>query len=456
VPESRGAVETLQWCAGFLSRRTELLVPVLVLGVLEVVLSAGLVYGIASEPLLMIRLLIYLPATVLVAGMITLAVADDIQGRWQSNEAYASEVTGHLVTGIVVWIIIAIAVGIGLVLLIVPGVYLFVRLAFAIPGVFLDDRGIGASLRDSWGRTKGSGWTIFGIAALLFVGSVIIQAVSGLDSLLVSAVASGLATVILLPLGMGSITYLYLATRTSDAGAATTGTQTGTRQRQRPASGQSAPSQSTPAEHAAGQERSAGRQQQPQGRTQQKRQRGQQSTGQPTSGQSETSRRGQTPSETGNQGGDPSRTAPDRTGQHSGSRRQPDRADQPAVDDQRADPRQDRSSQEEESASPGTGSSREPTPAGLPDEETARIAQLTDEVDAGEAGPGRIDLLIDLLDSDFPAVRREAATAIGTLGVRYPDRAVDALKALRDVRLDSDTDVSEAASNAIQRIKANT
>jgi hypothetical protein len=454
-PESRGAIETLQWCGEFLSRRSELFVPVVALGALQALLSAGLAFGIDPEPLSVIRLVVYIPATVLVAGMITLAVADDIQGRWRSNEAYASAATEHLVTGIVVWILILIAVAIGVVFLIVPGLYIGVRFAFAIPAVFLDDRGIGESLRDSWERTKGHGWTIFGIAALLFVASVVIQAASGLDSLLVSAVASGLATIVVLPLAVGSFAYLYLATRTPDAGTPTTEARAGTRQQQRPTSGQSTPSQSSPAERATGQERSARRQQQPQGDTRQQRQGGQ--AGQSPGGQGRPDR-GPTPSGTDHSGGDPPRTASDRSGQQPGSRRQPDSTGQPADQGRPAESGQNRPPSQGESGSADAGSSGGPTENGsaeLPAEETARIAQLTDEVDAGEAGPERIDPLIELLDSEFPAVRREAATALGTLGARYPDRAVEALEALRDVRLDPDTEVSEAASNAVQRIKEN-
>jgi hypothetical protein len=426
-------------------------------------LSAGLAFGIEPEPLSVIRLLVYLPATVLVAGMINLAVADDVQGRWQSNEAYASAATGHLVTGIVVWLLILLAFGIGLVLLIVPGLYVGVRFAFAIPAVFLDDRGIGESLRDSWGRTKGHGWTIFGIAALLLVGSAVIQAVSVLDSLLVSAVASGLATVIVFPLAVGSFAYLYLAARTPGAGATTTQTQAGTetgtapQQPQRSAPGQPTPSQSPPAERAAGQEPAAGRQQQPQAGTRQQPPGGQE-TGQSTASQGRTDR-GRAPSETGHHGGDSPRSTSNRTGQQSGSPQQPDSTDQPPAQDQPAESRSKHAPSQGESGSTGAGSSGEPTgntSAELPAEETARIAQLTDEVDAGEAGPERIEPLIELLDSEFPAVRREAATALGTLGARYPDRAEAALDALRDVRLDPDTEVSQAASNATRRIKDNT
>jgi hypothetical protein len=451
TPEQHSAIETLQWCGEFLSRRAEILVPAVALGALEVLFAVGLLAGIPPGQLSVVRLVVYLPASVLVAGIIALAVTDDVGGRWRSIGEYASEASGNLVEGIVVAVVVGIAVGVGLVFLIVPGLYLIVRFAFAIPSVFVDDRGITEALGESWSRTKGYGWSLFGIVVALFVVSLLAQGAAVLDSPLLSAVVGGLVTAVATPLTMGSFTFLYLTTRAPEtrAQATATGRDAGTRQGQRPASGQPAASQATPAERAGGQERSTG---------------GRQPAGQGSqTGTQPGASRGQTPpAETGQRANEPGETGSQPPGSEQSQPSQPQagRSGQPterrtrtesgsdSAPDGTAEPNGDRGAP---ANGPNAGTAE--AGGGLPDEETARIAQLTDEVDAGEAGPERIAPLIGLLDSEFPAVRREAATALGTLGARYPDRADEAIDALQDVRLDQDTEVSEAASDAVRRIK---
>lgn len=57
----------------------------------------------------------------------------------------------------------------GLVLLIVPGIFLLVRWSAASGFAIAEDRGVIEALGASWDATKGSGWTIFGAALVLLI-----------------------------------------------------------------------------------------------------------------------------------------------------------------------------------------------------------------------------------------------------------------------------------------------
>jgi hypothetical protein len=65
-----------------------------------------------------------------------------------------------------------IGVILGLLVLIIPGVYLWVRLYLAPPAVIVDDCGPVEALGESWSRTAGNTVTVFGVALAVVVLSV--------------------------------------------------------------------------------------------------------------------------------------------------------------------------------------------------------------------------------------------------------------------------------------------
>ncbi|MFB6177724.1 MAG: hypothetical protein ABEI99_11385, partial [Halobaculum sp.] len=84
---------------------------------------------------------------------------------------------------------------------------------------------------------------------------------------------------------------------------------------------------------------------------------------------------------------------------------------------------------------------------------SGRVETLERVVEDETLGPGDLESLVALLDSDDQTIRREAADALGTLGTTHPEIADEALRALRGSRLDSAVEVSQAASDAIERIE---
>ena len=108
-----------------------------------------------------------------------------------------------------------VAVGIGLVLLVVPGIYLAVRLAFVTFVVAHERRGPIEAMRESWRRSAGRFWPMLGGALLAaFLGSVSLLIASALVPLVMfsamsgGAAASGPMVVVLL---VGVLVALVLA-----------------------------------------------------------------------------------------------------------------------------------------------------------------------------------------------------------------------------------------------------
>lgn len=62
----------------------------------------------------------------------------------------------------------------GLILLVIPGIILFVRWSIAVPIVLSERQGASAALRESWYRTEGHFWPIFGLFLLIYVPVLIV------------------------------------------------------------------------------------------------------------------------------------------------------------------------------------------------------------------------------------------------------------------------------------------
>jgi len=74
---------------------------------------------------------------------------------------------------IVVSLVLAVVIPIGLVFLLVPGLFLAVSFQFAIFAVGVEDCGPVAALRRSWELATGNRWRLFGLLALITVVAVV-------------------------------------------------------------------------------------------------------------------------------------------------------------------------------------------------------------------------------------------------------------------------------------------
>jgi len=115
------------------------------------------------------------------------------------REHFTRKLVWSLVNIVVGGIIFAMAVGIGFVLLFVPGIFLLVTLYFWVFPVVLEDDSFVGGFAESWTLTSGNRLPLFFLGVIVFVLSIVINAVGSafsaplppLAEVAVSAVFSG-------------------------------------------------------------------------------------------------------------------------------------------------------------------------------------------------------------------------------------------------------------------------
>jgi hypothetical protein len=107
--------------------------------------------------------------TSILQGALIFATVQDLNGQKpQVGEALATGLRAFLPL-IVVSILFALAVGFGMILLIVPGVMLACAWCVAVPSLVADRTGIFAAFSRSAELTRGNRWRVFGLFLVLFV-----------------------------------------------------------------------------------------------------------------------------------------------------------------------------------------------------------------------------------------------------------------------------------------------
>lgn len=110
-------------------------------------------------------------------GALTATVADVRDGRADETiEATFKRVRPFLGTLFVAGLLAGLGIALGLVALIIPGVFLLTRWIVVTPAVVLEGLGATDALRRSWSLVRGHGWTVFGIILVTIVLAAIAQA----------------------------------------------------------------------------------------------------------------------------------------------------------------------------------------------------------------------------------------------------------------------------------------
>jgi hypothetical protein len=191
--------------------------------VLTGILSAVL---IAASPLLSIlALIISLVATTLFTGMVVELVADVQDGRRDAGVgrllAAARPVIGSL---ILVAIVAGIAIGIGLVLIIIPGLFLITIWSVFAPVIVLEHPSGLKSLGRSRELVRGNGWRVFGVILVLVVGveivAAVLEAIADSAGTGASIVVRVVVQILTAPLAALAASVLYFELRTPTTAAA--------------------------------------------------------------------------------------------------------------------------------------------------------------------------------------------------------------------------------------------
>jgi hypothetical protein len=113
-------------------------------------------------------------------------------------------------------LLMALVIGLGFLLMVIPGIILGVGLAVAIPAVVLETgRSASGALSRSWELTRGSRWRIFGLGLTLFVLLYVpVVAISGLVAWLIpGGAAAGFgpsSTATIVALAIGGVVQLFI------------------------------------------------------------------------------------------------------------------------------------------------------------------------------------------------------------------------------------------------------
>jgi len=113
----------------------------------------------------------------------------DVQGGVDGLLDTVSDVASRLLALIGIGLIYIIAVFVGLLLLVIPGIYLGARLVLAFPACVLDDKGVTDSLSTSWDVASGNVLKLVGLGAI----NVLAAIGFGIAASVVAAVVGGLS-----------------------------------------------------------------------------------------------------------------------------------------------------------------------------------------------------------------------------------------------------------------------
>jgi hypothetical protein len=167
-------------------------------------LTLGVLYALS----LVVLNLVATAATVFV-------VSESYLGRPLSAWEALRRATPYMGRILVCSLLMAIAVGLGFMLLLIPGVILAVGLALAIPAVVLESRtSASGALSRSWELTRGARWRIFGLGiTLLVLLYVPVVAITGLFALLLPESAgmfSGGSLGMVMAIAVGGLVQMFI------------------------------------------------------------------------------------------------------------------------------------------------------------------------------------------------------------------------------------------------------
>lgn len=154
---------------------------VLLLGALVVFLPVALLTALTADSAAgIIAAIVSLVASVWYSGMVVKTVQDVQDGRVDASlgELFSS-VTPVLGQLVVVGLLAGLGIGLGFLLLIVPGLILLTFWSVAAPVVVVEHPGAVKALGRSRALVRGHGWQVFGVIVVIFLSIIVVSIVIG-------------------------------------------------------------------------------------------------------------------------------------------------------------------------------------------------------------------------------------------------------------------------------------
>jgi hypothetical protein len=195
------------------------LVVFLVLSLVSALAARGLQEGSGSLLAGAVALAVTIVGTYWLQGALVFAVQDVRDGRVDSSIGeLLGKVTPSLATLVVAGILAGIAVGIGFLLLVVPGIYLLTIWALVVPAIVLERAGVVEAFGRSRALVRGRFWPVLGVIVVAVVLSIVVQAVLGavlafLPPFLQSWLGGAIGGALAMPFMALAITLMYFRLR---------------------------------------------------------------------------------------------------------------------------------------------------------------------------------------------------------------------------------------------------
>ena len=208
----------------YVDQASVLLPAAAVVFVLTAILSEVLIA--AAPALVLVALVISLVATTLFTGMVVELVADVQDGRRDATVGQLLRAVKPAIGSLIlVGIVAGIAIGIGLVLIIVPGLILITIWAVFAPVIVLEHPpGLGA-LGRSRELVRGNGWQVFAVIFVLVIGveivALVIEGIAASAGLGVGIVVRVVVQILAAPLAALAASVLYFELRGPSPATAT-------------------------------------------------------------------------------------------------------------------------------------------------------------------------------------------------------------------------------------------
>ncbi len=156
-------------------------------------------------------------------GIAHLFARDELAGTAPDLAAASSRVVGRMLSLIGIFIVYTILVAVGLLLLILPGIYLLLRLSLAFPACVIDEQNAFESLSTSWEVAHGNLFKLLGISILAILAylaaaiiAAIIAAAGGAGAFAIVIVVSAVVSAVVQPTVEMAYARIYLENRHTD------------------------------------------------------------------------------------------------------------------------------------------------------------------------------------------------------------------------------------------------